>query len=546
MPDYEGRLELTWTNKSQCLLAHEDGSYQWVPPSDYRVAEVRLLHSIETVGEVHHERERAKDNLLIQGDALNALTSLIQLPEFAREYAGKVKLAYLDPPFNTQQSFLHYDDALEHSVWLTMMRDRLMQLRTLLAPDGSIYVHCDTSEGHYLKILLDEVFGRANFHNELIWKRSTAHSDTKQGRKEYGSIHDVLLFYSKGEQWTWNTQYTAHDEKYIRSHYTMVEPGTGRRYRLDNLTAPGGAAKGNPLYEVMGVTRYWRYSREKMQALIDEGRVVMPQAGEVPAYKRYLDETPGVPLQDLWTDINAVNSQAVEAEGYATQKPEALLERIIRTSSDEGDVVLDCFLGSGTTAAVAHKLGRRWLGVEWSRESVESFAKSRLRKVVEGQRTSGTTRQSSWQGGGGFRILQVAPSMFDAADGQVFLSDWATNAKLSEVTAAQLHYDFESDPPFCGRRGRSRLAVIDGLVNAAVVQLLVDALPEGERLVVCGTAVAPEARDVLKERLAGSSVRKIPQSILREYRQAARASRAALGAAPLPQPVIESPVGSPA
>lgn len=542
MPDYEGRLELTWTNKSQSLLAHEDSSYQWLPPSDYRVAEVRLLHSIEAVGEVHHERDRAKDNLLIQGDALNALTSLIQLPEFAREYAGKVKLAYLDPPFNTQQSFLHYDDALEHSVWLTMMRDRLMQVRTLLAPDGSIYVHCDTSEGHYLKVLLDEVFGRGNFRNELIWKRSTAHSDTKQGRREYGSIHDVLLFYSKGEQWTWNTQYTAHDEKYIRSHYTMVEPGTGRRYRLDNLTAPGGAAKGNPLYEVMGVTRYWRYSREKMQALIDEGRVVMPQAGEVPAYKRYLDETPGVPLQDLWTDINAVNSQAVEAEGYATQKPEALLERIIRTSSDEGDVVLDCFLGSGTTAAVAHKLGRRWLGVEWSQENIESYTKSRLRKVVEGQGTAGATRQ----GGGGFRVLAVAPSMFDAVDGQVFLSDWATNATLAEVTAAQLHYDFELDPPFCGRRGRSRLAVIDGLVNAAVVQLLLDALAEGERLMVCGTAIDPEARPVLKERLPGSSMRKIPQSILRDYRQATRTTSATLGAAPAALSVMKSPVGSPA
>jgi adenine-specific DNA-methyltransferase len=268
----------------------------------------------------------------------------------------------------------------------------------------------------------------------------------------------------------------------------------------------------------------------------------MPQAGEVPAYKRYLDETPGVPLQDLWTDINPVNSQAVEAEGYATQKPEALLERIIRTSSDEDDVVLDCFLGSGTTAAVAHKLGRRWLGVEWSQENIESYAKSRLRKVVERQGTTGATRQ----GDRGFRFLAVAPSMFDAVDGQVFLSDWATNATLAEVTAAQLHYDFVLDPPFCGRSGRSRLAVIDGLVNAAVVQLLVDALAEGERLMVCGTAIDPEARAVLKERLPGSSMRKIPQSILRDYRQVARASRATLGAGPTALSVMESPVGKPA
>src|SRR5579875_1468543 len=141
MPEYEGRLELTWTTKDKRLLAHEDGSYEWFPPSDYRVAEVRLLHDVETVGEV--AKVRATDNLLIRGDALNALTSLARLPEFSKEYLGKVKLAYLDPPFNTQQSFQHYDDALEHSVWLTMMRDRLLQIKELLAPDGSIWVHLD-------------------------------------------------------------------------------------------------------------------------------------------------------------------------------------------------------------------------------------------------------------------------------------------------------------------------------------------------------------------------------------------------------------------
>lgn len=145
MPKYEGRLELTWTNKSERLLAHEDGSYEWVSPSDYRVAEVRLLHEAGTVGEVHADRSRANDNLLIRGDALNALTSLTRLPEFERDYVGKVKLAYIDPPFNTQQSFLQYDDALEHSVWLTMMRDRLLLIRMLLSPEGSVLVHCDDS-----------------------------------------------------------------------------------------------------------------------------------------------------------------------------------------------------------------------------------------------------------------------------------------------------------------------------------------------------------------------------------------------------------------
>src|ERR1700730_943119 len=154
------------------LLAAEDGSYEWVPPSDYRVAEVRLLHSVTSVGEVGPDRLRAVDNLPIRGDALNALISLARLPEFAREYLGKVKLAYLDPPFNTQQSFLHYDDALEHSVWLTMMRERLLQIKDLLSDEGSLWVHLDDSEMPYCKAMIDEIFGRENFIATVIWEKS--------------------------------------------------------------------------------------------------------------------------------------------------------------------------------------------------------------------------------------------------------------------------------------------------------------------------------------------------------------------------------------
>jgi adenine-specific DNA-methyltransferase len=180
---YEGRLELTWTNKHLRLLAHDDGSYEWVPASDYRVAEVRLLRDAGTVGQVHDDAERAKDNLLIRGDTLNALTSLIELPEFAQEYVGKVKIAYLDPPFNTQQSFLQYDDALEHSVWLTMIRDRLLQIRTLLAPDGSVWLHLDHSEVHRARCAMDEVFGPGCFVAEIIWRSSdNSNNDAKQFR----------------------------------------------------------------------------------------------------------------------------------------------------------------------------------------------------------------------------------------------------------------------------------------------------------------------------------------------------------------------------
>ena len=205
--------------------------------------------------------------------------------------------------------------------YLAMMAPRLVELRRVLKLAGSIYLRCDPTASHCLKILMDAVFGPEKFRSEIIWKRSSAHSDTKQGRKQHGRIHDVLLFYTKGEHWTWNPIYTRYDEEYKRQFYKYVEEGTGRSYRLGDLTGPGGAAKGNPAYEVMGVTRYWRYSRQRMAKLIAEGRVVQTRPGAVPAYKRYLDEMPGVPLQDVWSDINPIASQAQRASRLSN--PEA-------------------------------------------------------------------------------------------------------------------------------------------------------------------------------------------------------------------------------
>ena len=248
--------------------------------------------------------------------------------------------------------------------YLTMMAQRLAELRRVLKPTGSIYLHCDPTASHYLKLLMDAVFGIENFRTEIAWKRTSAHSDTKQGRQQHGRVHDILLFYSKSDDRTWNPIYTPYDSDYVERSYRHVEPDTGRRYRLDNISGPGGAAKGNPQYEVMGVTRHWRYSRERMQELIDDGRIVQTRPGAVPSYKRYLDEMPGVALQDFWADISPVASRAKERLGYPTQKPEALLERIISSSSNEGDVVLDPFCGCGTAVAVAERLKRRWIGID--------------------------------------------------------------------------------------------------------------------------------------------------------------------------------------
>ncbi len=272
------------------------------------------------------------------------------------------------------REFLGQNDMM---AYLTMMAQRMAELHRVLKPTGSIYLHCDPTASHYLKMLMDAVFGPTNFRAEITWKRTSAHSDTRQGRQQHGRVHDILLFYTKGDSWTWNPVYTEYDQEYVDNFYRQVEPETGRHYTLDNLTGPGGAAKGNPQYEVMGVTRYWRYSKERMQDLIDEGRVVQTKPGTVPRYKRYLDEMPGVPLQDLWTDIGPIASQAKERLGYPTQKPEALLERIINASSNEGDVVLDPFCGCGTAVAVAERLDRRWIGIDITHLAI-SLMKSRL------------------------------------------------------------------------------------------------------------------------------------------------------------------------
>jgi hypothetical protein len=231
-----------------------------------------------------------------------------------------------------------------------------------------------------VKVMLDQIFGENNFQNEIVWKRSTAHTDAKQGSKHYGRLHDVLFFYTgDAKNYTWNQQYTPLSDEYIQSHYTNMDPD-GRRFRWDNLTGPGGAAKGNAYFEVLGVTRYWRYSKEKMEELLSAGMVGIPPAGSVPALKRYLDRSKGVALQSVWDDLPPLNSQAKEALGYPTQKPLALLDRILASSSNENDIVLDAFCGCGTALVSAQRMNRQWIGIDISPTACRVMAK-RLRNV---------------------------------------------------------------------------------------------------------------------------------------------------------------------
>ncbi|MHB1285891.1 MAG: DNA methyltransferase [Leptospirales bacterium] len=366
-------------------------------------------------------------NSLYYGDNLEVLRNKTDFPD------ESIDLIYLDPPFNSKRDYnviyktptghesdsqitafedsWHWGDQAEREylelvrqpntdlseliqalrkflketdmmAYLVMIANRLLELHRILKPTGSLYLHCDPTASHYLKIVLDGVFGKECFRSEISWRRSSAHSDSKQGRKQYGNIRDIIFFYTKSEDWKWNQLYTPHNKEYVDSFYKYVEEGTERRYRLDNLSGPGGAAKGNPFYEVMGISRYWRYSKENMEKLIAQGRVIQTRPGAVPAYKRYLDEMPGVALQNDWQDIPPTTT-GKEYLGYPTQKPVALLERIIEASSNPSDIVLDPFCGCGTAVHAAHKLNRKWIGIDITHLAI-SLIEKRMKDAFSG------------------------------------------------------------------------------------------------------------------------------------------------------------------
>jgi DNA modification methylase len=352
-------------------------------------------------------------NVLYYGDNLDILRQ--HIPD------ESVDLVYLDPPFNSNRdynvifkdesgrksdaqllafedtwhwgpsaeaTYLYLTETLRHEgripeqvsriiaalraaigenqmmAYLVEMAVRLAELHRVLKDTGSLYLHCDPTASHYLKVLLDSICGATSFTNEIVWQRTSSHSDALQGARHFGRVADSILFFSKGPRRTWNQLYVPHEPSYVRTHYPHIEDNSNRRYGLWDITGPGGAAKGNPYYEIFGIHKYWRYSSHNMEQKIAAGRVIQPRPGAVPREIRYLDESPGVPLGSIWTDIPPINSQAKERLGYPTQKPIALLKRIIEASSNPGDVVLDPFCGCGTALIGAQQLERRWVGID--------------------------------------------------------------------------------------------------------------------------------------------------------------------------------------
>ena len=358
-------------------------------------------------------------NMLIQGDNLEALKALLPY------YAGQVKCIFIDPPYNTKSAFEHYDDNLEHAQWLSMMYPRMVLLRELLAEDGSIWITLDDNEAHYFKVMCDEIFGRSNFIASNVWQKRYS----RENREAIGDVHDYIFVYSKNPAaFKTNRNLVPMTEAQAKVYRNPNNDPRGR-WRPVPMTAQAGHATAEQFYEVVtpaGVVhrppdgRCWGIAKATYERLLAEGRIYFGKDGKAqPNIIRYLSEVPGVAPWSWWpsdevghTDESKKESMALfGADSFGTPKPERLIQRILHIASNPGDLILDSFLGSGTTAAVAHKMGRRWIGIEMG-EHARTHCQPRLAKVIDGEQ-GGISQAVGWQGGGGFRFYQLGPKVFD-------------------------------------------------------------------------------------------------------------------------------------
>ena len=487
----------------------------WIGKGDKPVVEPRiLLHDASK-----DYGDPSANNMLIHGDNLLALKALEQ------EFAGRVKCIYIDPPYNTGSAFEHYDDNLEHSTWLALMVPRLRILRNLLSDDGSIWISIDDDEGHYLKVLCDEVFGRQNFVNTVTWQKKFS---PQNDAKWFSDSHDFILVYAKSkENWRPNLLPRS-DEMDSRYKNPDNDPRgvwtSGDLLRKDvqqsglyTITTPSGRVCEPP------TGRSWRVPEHNYLKMVEEGRIWFGTSGDgVPRIKRYLsDVKQGITAMTVWLFSEVGHNQEAAQEvrvfnnesPFATPKPERLIERILTLGSNPGDLVLDSFLGSGTTAAVAHKMGRQYIGIELG-EHCYTHCLPRLKAVVDGEQ-GGISKAQNWQGGGGFKFYELAPTLIvKDPHGQPIIND-KYNAQMLVAAIAKLNgYDYAPDRDVFWKQGKSQagsyIFVTTEYLTAAQLDDISRDLPEYERLLIC----APAFDIGLGKRYENINVRKIPQSVL--------------------------------
>lgn len=451
---------LTWTGKEEALRAAS-----LVP---FRLLEPHATYEGGIVG----DPKAAQDNLLIQGDNLEALKALLPY------YAGRVKCIYIDPPYNTGSAFEHYDDNLEHSTWLSMMYPRLELLRELLAEEGSIWVSCDDAEGQYLKVVMDEIFGRTNFIAAVIWQKRTS----RENRAAIGTSHDYLLVYARKPAVEW------------KSYRNLLQPNQNGYANPDNdsrgpwRSIPFSAQgwRPNQMYKIVTPIgkelnppkgRCWGATEPEYKRYLSENRIYFPKNGEGrPRIKQFQYDEKGLAPMTFWPADEVGNTEESKKEilslfdddaPFATPKPERLIKRVLEIATNKDDLALDSFLGSGTTAAVAHKMGRRWIGVEMGNHAV-THCLPRLKKVIEGEQ-GGISKDVGWKGGGGFRFIQLGDTLFDAfgrLNPKVKFTDLAAFVWWRETKAPAIGGSINPTSSFLGfHEGRGLYLLYNGILG---------------------------------------------------------------------------------
>lgn len=494
-----GRLELTWVGKY-----------------DEPTIEPRILleDKEKSYGDPRSE------NMLIHGDNLLALKALEQ------EYTGKVKCIYIDPPYNTGSAFEHYDDNLEHSTWLSLMKPRLEILKNLLTDDGSIWISIDADESHYLKVLCDEIFGRKNFIDEVVWQRSFSPINLK---KTLSRSHDIVLVYAKNK----TDKYELHklprsneaNDRYKnpdndpRGAWTSGDLSVGPiiQEKVYEITTPSGR-------KILPPAGYcWRLTKEVFAEYVAENRIWFgPKGNNTPRIKRFLSEVrQGVVAMTLWLREEVGDNQEAKREikallpeeknPFDTPKPERLIERILTLGSNKGDIVLDSFLGSGTTAAVAHKMGRKYIGIELG-EHCFTHCIPRLQKVIDGTDQGGISKTVGWKGGGGYHFYELAPSLL-VKNGKLpiyQINPSYTFEMLCEAICKIEGFRYKPRDIFHGHSSEKRfIHITTEFINAGYIKSLSARLSEGQSLLVYGTKI--QSGMVLPENI---EVKRIPKDLL--------------------------------
>lgn len=410
----------------------------------------------------------AAGNMLIQGDNLDALKALLPY------YKGRVKCIYIDPPYNTRSAFEHYDDNLEHTQWLAMIYPRLELLRDLLAEDGSIWVSIDDNEYPYLRVLLDEVFGRSNFVTTIIWEKRKS----RENRRAFSFKHDYVAVYSRSKAKFESIRNPVPLSDAVLARYSNPDNDARGPWQSVAITAQAGHGTASQFYEIVTPSgrridpptgNCWRFTKDRLATLVAEGRIWFgATGGNVPRQKKFLSESEdaGLTPETIWyADDVGTNDTATryanalfENVGFSSPKPEELLERVIHIATKPGDLVLDSFLGSGTTAAVAHKMGRKWIGVEMGDHAVTHCA-PRLVKVIEGEQ-GGVSKALDWKGGGGFSFYRLGEEVFDE-EGRlrsgIKFPALAAHVWFSETGVP---YHGAADSPFLGSHGTRGFALL--------------------------------------------------------------------------------------